>query len=173
MIKKEDVYKIGKLGKPHGVAGDVSFLFDDDVFDRTDADYLILDINGILVPFFIEEYRFKGSETAIMKFCDIDTQEKAAELTGLDVYFPRHIADEDNDSVSWAEIIGFSLVDEKTGQAIGTIAHVDDATINILFSIDTPDGNEILIPASDQLITHIDKQRRTITMTVPEGLLDL
>ena len=54
MIRREDVYKIGKLGKVHGIKGEISFLFDDDVFDRADADYLILDIDGILVPFFIE-----------------------------------------------------------------------------------------------------------------------
>ncbi len=173
MIKREDVYKIGRIGKPHGVSGEVSFLFDDDVFDRTDADYLILDIDGILVPFFIEEYRFKGSETSIMKFCDIDTQEKAAELTGCEVYFPRHIADEDDDNVSWAEIIGFTLTDSETGETVGRIVHVDDATINILFSVETPGGEEILIPASDELINDVDKQHRTITMAVPEGLLDL
>ena len=55
MIKREEVYQIGKLGKTHGIRGEVSFLFDDDVFDRVDADYLILDIDGILVPFFFEE----------------------------------------------------------------------------------------------------------------------
>ena len=40
MIKKEEVYKIGRLGKAHGVKGEVSFQFDDDIFDRVDADYL-------------------------------------------------------------------------------------------------------------------------------------
>ena len=50
-----DFYKIGKIGKPHGVKGEVSFMFDDDVFDRTDADWLMLSVDGILVPFFLEE----------------------------------------------------------------------------------------------------------------------
>ena len=54
MIKAEEVYKIGKLGKPHGLKGEINFLFDDDVFDRTDADYLVLEVDGILVPFFME-----------------------------------------------------------------------------------------------------------------------
>ena len=54
MIREEEVFQIGKLGKTHGVKGEISFLFDDDVFDRVDADYLILKIDGILVPFFIE-----------------------------------------------------------------------------------------------------------------------
>ena len=68
MIKKETVYKIGKIGKPHGVDGEVSFHFDDDIFDRVDADYLILDIDGILVPFFLDEYRFKNDETALVRY---------------------------------------------------------------------------------------------------------
>ena len=56
MIKQEDVYKIGKIGKPHGINGELSFMFDDDIFDRVDFDYLILMIKGILVPFFMEAY---------------------------------------------------------------------------------------------------------------------
>ena len=60
MIKAEEVYKIGRLGKAHGVKGEVSFQFDDDIFDRVDADYLVLDIDGILVPFFMEEYFGRG-----------------------------------------------------------------------------------------------------------------
>ena len=102
MIKREDVYKIGKLGKAHGVKGEISFLFDDDVFDRTDADYLILDMDGILVPFFIEEYRFKTDDNALMKFEGIDTQERARELTGCEVYFPREMAEDDDEQLSWA-----------------------------------------------------------------------
>ena len=89
MIKQEDVYKIGKLGKPHGVKGEINFIFDDDVFDRTDAEYLVIEIEGIMIPFYMEEYRFHCNETALIKFCDIDTQEQAKELTGHDVYFPR------------------------------------------------------------------------------------
>ena len=63
----DEVYKIGKIGKPHGVKGEVSFLFDDDVFDRTEADYLVLCIDGILVPFFIDEYRFHGNASALVR----------------------------------------------------------------------------------------------------------
>ena len=56
MIQQEEVYKIGRLGKPHGVKGELSFLFDDDVFDRTDADYLVLCIDGILASAALRRY---------------------------------------------------------------------------------------------------------------------
>ena len=169
MIRKEDVYKIGKPGKAHGVKGEISFLFDDDVFDRTDADYLILDIDGILVPFFIEEYRFKTDDTALMKFEGIDTQERARELTGCEVYFPREMAEDDNEQLSWAAIVGFELVDDNTGKVAGRIASVDDATMNILFELE--DGK--LIPASEELITNIDTKKQQIFIKLPEGILEL
>lgn len=158
MIRQEDVYKIGKLGKVHGVKGEISFLFDDDVFDRTDADYLILSIDGILVPFFIEEYRFKTDDNALMKFEGIDTQERARELTGCEVYFPREMADNDEEQLSWAAIVGYELIDANTNKSAGRIASVDDATINILFELE--DGK--LIPASEELITHVDTKKQQI-----------
>ena len=168
MIKEEEVYQIGKLGKTHGVKGEISFLFDDDVFDRVDADHLILRVEGLLVPFFIEEYRFRSDANAIVKFCDIDTQEQARELTGCEVYFPRELADND-DTITWAAIVGFEVIDNTSGKPVGRIASIDDTTLNILFCLE--DGT--LIPASEELIIDIDKDGKTITIDIPEGLLEL
>ncbi|MBP3286752.1 MAG: 16S rRNA processing protein RimM [Prevotella sp.] len=169
MIRQEEVYKIGRLGKAHGVKGEVSFQFDDDVFDRTDADYLILDIDGILVPFFMEEYRFRSDALALVKFCDVDTQERASELTGSNVYFPRALAEDEEGMPSLASLIGFDLVEAKNGIRVGTIATIDDSTANLLFELE--DGR--LIPASDDLITDINIKERTIKMEIPEGLLEI
>lgn len=169
MIKQEDVYRIGRLGKPHGVKGEVSLQFSDDVFDCVEAEYLVLEIEGILVPFFMEEYRFRSAETALVKFCDIDTQEQASQLTGSSVYFPRSLSDGGGENLSWAEIVGYSLVDAATGIAVGRIASVDDATANVLFELE--DGK--LIPASEELITAVDKEKKIIEIELPEGLLAL
>lgn len=173
MIRKESVYKIGKIGKPHGVDGEVAFHFDDDVFDRTDADYLVLDIDGILVPFFIDEYRFKSDETALVRFADIDTQDKARSLTGREVYFPRGHSDSGGDSLSWAEIVGFHVVDAQSGKVVGEIRSVDGSTINTLFELVTNDGSDLLVPASGELIVSVDPDGRKIEMRLPEGLLDI
>ena len=168
MIKKEEVYKIGKLGKAHGVHGEITFMFDDDVFDRVDADYLILDLDGILVPFFMEEYRFRSDSTALVKFCDVDTQERARELTNTDVFFPLSLTEEDA-PLSLSILVGYDLIEAANGKNIGRIAAIDDTTANILFELE--DGK--LIPANDELITEINQDKRQITIDLPEGLLDL
>lgn len=173
MIKQEEVFLIGKLGRPHGVKGEITFMFTDDVFDRVDAEYLLLELDGILVPFFMEEYRFKSDETALMKFCDIDTQEQARRLTGARVFFPRTLSDSSEEGLSWSEIAGFSLMDAATGQLVGTIAQVDDSTINTLFDIHTPKGDSLLIPAHAELIEKVDAEAKTIWARLPEGILDI
>ena len=169
MIKQEEVYRIGRLGKTHGVKGEVSLQFDDDIFDRVDADYLVLELDGILVPFFIEEYRFRSDTVALIKFEDVDTQQRANELTGCDVYFPRALAANDEGEVSLSLLVGFDLVEANGGRVIGRIEAIDDTTANLLFELE--DGR--LIPANDDLIRDIDKKRKTIKMEIPEGLLEL
>ena len=118
MIKREDVFKIGRLGKPYGIRGEISFQFDDDIFDRVESEYLILDMDGILVPFFIEEYRFRKSSVAALKFQHIDSQERAAELTGADVYFPRALAEEEDELPTLEMLVDFDIIDAETGKTI-------------------------------------------------------
>ncbi|MCR5130343.1 MAG: ribosome maturation factor RimM [Prevotella sp.] len=173
MIKQEDVFQIGRIGKPHGVKGEVSFHFTDDVFDRVESEYLILEVDGILVPFFMEEYRFRSDETVLVHFCDVDTQERARELTGCPVFFLRSEVPVDDDELTWAQIIGFSILDDAKGTEVGTLASVDDSTINTLFEIQTPEGQSVLLPANDDLITDIDTEARTISLIIPDGLLEL
>ncbi len=168
-----ETYKIGRIGKTHGVKGEVTLHFTDDVFDRVDADYVFVETEGIPVPFFFEEYRFRNEESAIVKFEGIDTADRAAELTGCDVYFPRELSDEEDGELTWSEIVGFDIIQDGSRQTLGTVTSVDLTTINTLFELRTPDGKSLLIPANDDFITDIDRDARCIIMRLPEGLLDI
>lgn len=171
MIKKEEVFKIGVINKPHGVKGEVSFSFTDDIFDRVeDCDYLILMMDGILVPFFWEEYRFKSDNVALVKFEGIDTAERAKMFTNVEVYFPKKYMDEQDEITSWNFFVGFQVNDVRHG-ALGEIVDVDDATMNVLFVIEK-EGEELLLPAHEEFILNLDKKNRVLTVEIPEGLLD-
>lgn len=163
------LYRIGRIGRPHGIKGEVQMQVDDDVFDRVDAEFLFLQVDGIMVPFFMEEYRFKSDEIALLKFEDIDTAEKARELTGSEVYFPRELAEADEHDMTYAELVGYDIVDDRSHRVVGKVILVDDSTENTLFELD----NGLLIPAPDELIVEVDSDNHTITMIIPEGILDL
>lgn len=174
MIRQEEVYKIGKIGKPHGVKGELTLFFDDDVFDRVDAEYLVLSIDGILVPFYMEEWRFKTGETALIKFCDIDSKEAASELTGCEVFFSKSLSDREENDLTWDEIKGFGIVDiNRNNENIGKVVAVDISTINTLLEVETTKGDIVLIPANEDIITDVDPKRKLIKANLPEGLIDL
>lgn len=174
MIRESEVFKIGKFIKPHGVKGEIAFAFDNDIFDRVDCSYLICKIDGIFVPFFIEEYRFKGSTTALITFQDVDDEKKAQRFSGLDVYFPRTYleeAEEDEDlEYSWQFFIGFKVIDQKHGE-LGVIQSIDESTINTLFVVENGD-KEYLIPAVDEFIVDIDAKNKILTTKLIEGLIE-
>ena len=173
MVTHDSVFKIGTIGRIHGVKGEVAIHITDDIFDRVDADFLFLEVEGLLVPFFIDEYRFKSDTTVLMKFCDIDDADRASSLTGSDVYFPRDLVEESDGELTWNEMVGFTIIDSNTQQVVGEITHVDLTTINTLFEVKTTDGKSILIPAADELVDDVDRKARAITMHVPKGLIEL
>lgn len=171
MIKKEEVFKIGIINKPHGVKGEVSFTFTDDIFDRVeDCDYLVLLLDGILVPFFIEEYRFRSDNVALVKFEGIDSTEKARTLTNVEVYYPVKFMDDQEEISSWNYFIGFRVEDIHRG-CLGTVVDVDDATMNVLFVIENGD-EEVLLPAHEEFILDIDRKKKILKVDIPDGLLD-
>lgn len=172
MIKREEIYKIGVFNKPHGIHGELSFTFTDDIFDRVDCEYLVCEVDGIFVPFFINEYRFRSDSTALIFLEGIDSAEKARPFTNLDVYFPQKYADRQPETPSsWDYFIGFRISDIQHGE-LGEVTYIDDSTQNVLFVVER-EGNEILIPANEDFMVQLDKMHRSIVMNLPEGLLEL
>jgi len=172
MILKEDLFPIGQINKPHGVNGEMVFSFTSDVFDTEDVPFFVVEIQGIFVPFFIEEYRFKSVESALIRLEDVNSDEKARAFSGLTVYLPKKYLEKvENAEIELDYFAGFTLIDELLGE-IGVISEVDQTTENALFVIPTTD-DELLIPVGDDYIHEIDHEQKKIFVKLPEGLLDL
>lgn len=172
MIKREEAYKIGIFNKPHGIHGELQFTFTDDIFDRVEADYVICLLDGIFVPFFIEEYRFRSDTTALMKLEGVDTTERARMFTNVEVYFPRQeVEEESRDGLTWDYFVGFDVFDLHN-RYLGTVTDIDTSTLNTLLVIEK-EGMEQLIPAQEAFVTDIDENSRKLVMDLPVGLLSL
>ena len=174
MIRENEIYKIGTFNKPHGVHGELIFTFTDDIFDKVDCDYIICPIDGIFVPFFIDEYRFKSDTTALFLLDGIDSVEKARMFTNTDVYFPiKHLGKKnDDDVVSYQYFMGFTVYDIHRG-LLGVIRYIDDSTANVLFIVEDAAKDELYLPAHSELITDIDHKNRKVTFDLPDGLLTI
>ncbi len=173
MIVREDLIKIGHFNKPHGIKGELSFSFTDDSFDESECPFLICELDGIFVPFRIEEYRFRSDSSALMKLKGINTDEQAKTFSNLDVYFPKQYlkTDSESENYTWDYFIGFTLQDTD-GKVVGQIIDVDETTINVLFVVEYK-KDEVLIPVSEEIVLEIDQKKKIIRLELPEGILDL
>ena len=194
MILDSDVFSIGRVTRTHGIHGEIEVHFTDDVFDRGEADYVFLKIDGLYVPFFLEDYRFKGSESALFTLDGIDSDTAARELVGHTVYYPldaRPAEDEDTIS-SLRAFTGFRLLiidrqalaemdeggDETSEDGVptlelGTVKHVETTTANTLLTVEVEGGEDVLLPLHDDFVVDYDLRERYLVLDVPEGLIDL
>jgi len=173
MIKKEDVFKIGQFAKPHGVKGEIALITDYDLFDDSEDDYVVCDMDGILVPFFIEDYRYKSDMVILVKLENVDDEVAAREFSGRQVYYPlSKVEPEDvTEDGSWNSLVGFEVIDKQLG-SLGIVTDIDDSTINVLLKI-ASEEKELLLPAANELILAVDMKGRRLDVSIPDGLLDI
>lgn len=173
MIKKEEVFKIGQFGKPHGIKGEIALVTNSDVLDNSEDPYIICEIDGILVPFFIEEYRYKTDTVILVKLKNVDDEKAAREFSNREVFYSLDEVDEEDlvGEMTWDSFIGYQVIDKVQGK-IGEITDVDESTINVLLQIDR-EGEEVLLPAVEELILSADHENKRLIVSLPEGLLDL
>lgn len=175
MIRLDEVFKIGYIAKHRGLRGEVELSFTDDCFDTGSAEYLVLDMDGILVPFFWEEYRFKNDDTAIIKFEDVDTEAQARRLVGHGVYYPKaHLVQDDDNSAlsSYKALTGFAVYNQENSY-VGTVAQVDDSSANVLLTIEEEGGDEVMLPFHNDFLLNYDLRERTLQLFIPDELINL
>ena len=75
MIEEKDIVQAGKFLKPHGLKGELNAVLDYDA-EILEEDYpLIVDMDGIYVPFYAESVRPKGHFSSLVKLEGIDSVE--------------------------------------------------------------------------------------------------
>ena len=174
MIAADNLIEIGRFGKPHGIKGELSAIIPDFDIDPETLPCIFVELDGLMVPFFIIAVRTKGSESFLLTLEGITSQEKASEFTNKSIYArPEDIpADdtEDYEGFYLDDLIGFTI--QSDGCKIGTITDFDDSTDNYLFHVEDS-GSTILVPANPELIESVDTDTKTIYMNLPTGLTDL
>lgn len=176
MIKKDELFQIGYFAKPHGVKGELSlYTRYEEIVDSLDRnDYLVCEIDGIYVPFFIETLRSKSASVVFVKLEHVNDEIGAKKFSNKTVYCSLNLLKSlpvEEQKQSWSLFVGYELADNTIG-VLGEIMEVDESTINTLFKIDYQ-GQELLVPVAEELVVAIDQESRRFVIALPEGLIDL
>lgn len=172
MISGKDILLVGSTQKPYGIKGEIIIRFRKAEYADVETEYYFLEIEGIPVPFFVEEFTYSTDVTARVKFEDVNDEVAAAKYVNSDVFLPRELvkSSSEQSEASWDYFTGFTVIDQH-GNQLGVIEEVDDSTMNILFVVRN-DEKEYLIPATEDFMTAVDEENRLIEMYLPEGLID-
>lgn len=177
MITDDEIMPVGKLYKPHGIKGEITAGFDYDV-DLSTLRCIILDIDGIFVPFFVSSVRPKNADCDLLTIDGIESEQQASLLVNKTVYALKsdmaELLDGDDDRLYVDDLVGFEVkVPDENFE--GEIVDVDDSTDNTLLIVAPRDKADarVYIPLADDFITAIDESNRSLTMSLPTGLLTL
>lgn len=172
-MNKNDCKLLGTLSKPHGYKGHMVLIAENSLPDDFESwESVFVEIDGLLVPFFLEEVNHNFNDSAIIQFEDLGNIDLIAELLHCQVYAPlKQFRRKRSRSFEITDLKGFQVIDNKYGN-IGIVDEVVDYNQNLVLSI-VKDKKEILIPAQEPIIEKIDKVEKIIYINAPEGLIDI
>ena len=164
--------EIGSTQKPHGLQGELSIsILDGMDLTLEQADWLFLEVEGLPLPFQLEEVRFRTDNLAILKLKLIETQEEAKKFSGYSILIDKDFVVYNEEDFSPEMLTGFTLIDQKIG-TIGKILQVDDYNGNFVVTVEYQ-NEEIMVPMNDELIISFEPETETIVMSCPPGIFDL
>jgi 16S rRNA processing protein RimM len=168
----KDYYKAGFIMRPHGLKGEVTISLDaDSPAEWESIETVMIEVRGRLLPYFVTSTSLKGNK-AFLKLEDVDTPEAAGQLKGCSLFLLKETrpklerGDFYND-----EIIGFEVEDDTAG-ILGTVQDNEQAGAT-RFIIVNYNNKEVMIPAHQPLLKSINKTKKKVTVSLPDGFLDI
>ena len=161
----------GKIFKLHGYKGEVKlYLNNIELISLSDIDYLYIEKDHELIPYFIKNIRGKKENVLIIQFEDISTEIEAKKILNNKVFLEkkyRLIKQDSEDN----NINQYKVIDQKLGN-LGKVDYVDKQSPQKLIKV-IGKNKDVLIPFHKKFIIKIDDKSRVILVDIPEGLMSI
>jgi 16S rRNA processing protein RimM len=168
----KDYFSIGKIVATHGLTGEV--VLEHALGKKTDLKGLetlfIEERKGSFLPYFVESTKLKNEAEVYMKLEGLNTKESARRLNQKDVWLLKADFDKYAAKSSPISMLGYMMINE--GKEIGEVIEVIEQPMQVLCKIMYL-GNEALIPIHEESLDKIDKKKKQVHVTLPDGLLDI
>ncbi|MCH2215179.1 MAG: ribosome maturation factor RimM [Flavobacteriales bacterium] len=172
-ISHKDCFNLGHIAKTKGFKGELSLFLDvDNPNNYQTLDRVLIDLGGVLTPFFISSIRVKNNSFADLRLEGVENKDDAVRLSGKEVFLPMSDLPElPDDEYYLHDLEGMEVIDFESG-SLGKVSRVIDHSNNPLLEI-IKGKTEILIPIHDEFIQTVDKKKLIIQVNLPEGLIEV
>lgn len=163
---------VGRLGRPHGVKGEIN------VEVLTDKPEIRFAVGNKLKLEKKEEFitvkSIKiGNKKLLVNFLEITDRDQAQEYKGTYLTFDLDESEipQTGDEFYDEQLIGLIAIDQNN-LPLGKVVDVIHRTAQDLLVIKTTEGKEVLVPFVDELVPEINLEQKQILITPPKGLFD-
>jgi len=164
---------IGKIQATQGIRGQLRVIpFAGDASSISQLDQILIKApNGALESFPVRSAKAHGKRV-ILTLEPFDNINQVLHLVGRELYAERGALPElPADEFYWSDLLGLNVVTES-GEALGELVDIIETGSNDVYVVKL-DGREVLVPALEDVVLSVDLKASRMTVSLPEGLLDL
>ncbi|MDE6811054.1 MAG: hypothetical protein K2J15_01755 [Muribaculaceae bacterium] len=185
MIQESEIIHVGKFFRTHALKGELNAMTDGYESELLDTDFpLIVEIDGILVPFYVDSWRPKGLFGCLVKLEGINSQARAQEFVNKMIYMRREDVAEalemDVEDLRTEDDFQNYRVEVEGYGYIGRVEELDSTTENLLLKVRPENSDKLIyIPFVEEFLVSVREKEagpnsdNTILLRLPEGILDL
>ena len=180
MPRSADSLLIARIGKPHGLHGEVTVQTHTDDPERRFVAGREFDTEaeaGTGVPRVLTlSSARKHRETWLLGFAEIPDRTGAESLRGTRLFVGTAELDEaaDDDEEGWYEhdLVDLAVVD-PAGAPLGIVTGLVVGSVQDLLEVRLTDGRDALVPFVQAIVTDVDVEAGRVVVDAPAGLFDL
>ena len=171
-MTRDEYRLLGSVIKTKGISGEVVIRTKITTMGISeDQKYVMIKIDGLLVPFFIDSWQNLSNNEIILKFRDINTIEKAERLKDREIWLPRKELKNALMKPADDDLSGYKVIDISDG-FIGRTTGILEIPGNDLLRIEYRE-REILLPIQESIILEINPDKKLIRVDLPDGFLQI
>ena len=171
-MEKQNCFLLGTIFKLHGYKGDINIYNDNDIpLVYTDVDFLYIEENNELIPYFTESVRPKKKQVLLVKLEDVNSEEQALKILKRKVYLPNEFLPEIQNINPDKLMVGFDVIDNTLGK-IGIVDFVNNQTSQKLIVV-KDEEKEFIIPFHDNFILNVDLIKKILEVNIPQELINI
>ncbi|WP_438432415.1 ribosome maturation factor RimM [Gorillibacterium sp. sgz500922] len=167
------LFNVAKIVNTHGIRGELKLVsqtdFPDLRFSRG-SELLLLGPAGEELPVTVETGR-PQKNVWLVKFREFSDINAAEKVKGWEVKVSEeNLAELEQGDFYYHEIIGCRVFTEE-GEELGTVKEILSPGANDVWTVELPNGKELLLPYIDEVVLKVDVTDKRITVRLMEGLL--